>query len=60
MRIYAVRDYMQQYARLDSAHVRYAILGKSDEWYDLHFPGAHIQQRCVDIRVQFKKKKAKK
>ncbi len=29
--------------------------GDSEEWYDLHFKGAHIMERCVDVSFQFNK-----
>jgi hypothetical protein len=30
--------------------------GEDSDIYDLHFPEAHAQQRCVDIMVNFKKR----
>lgn len=53
----AVYTYMQLCAKIDSTKVRVQSNGSSDEWYDLHLKGAHIQQRAVDIVLQFKSKK---
>jgi outer membrane protein OmpA-like peptidoglycan-associated protein len=49
--------YMKSCAKIDSTRVRVQSNGSSDEWYDLHLKGAHIQQRAVDIVLQFKSKK---
>ncbi|PWT75957.1 MAG: hypothetical protein C5B59_07630 [Bacteroidetes bacterium] len=48
-RVETVYNYLQSRAKIDTARLRMEWLGKSEEGYDLHFPEAHIQQRCVDI-----------
>jgi len=52
----AVYDYLLSHAKFDTTQVYVTWLGESAEAYDLHFPSAHIQQRCVDIWVTFYKK----
>jgi outer membrane protein OmpA-like peptidoglycan-associated protein len=49
----AVYNYLASHAKLDTTKVYYTWLGESEDGYDLHFPPAHIQQRCVDIWVIF-------
>ena len=55
-RAVAVYEYLRSRFRLDSTNVYVTWLGKSAEGYDLHFPEAHIQQRCVDIWIRFNSK----
>ncbi|HRH51217.1 MAG TPA: OmpA family protein [Panacibacter sp.] len=57
-RAYEVYNYLNSHAKLDTSKVYIEWLGKSGEEvvYDLHVPVAHIQKRCVDIWVDFKKK----
>ena len=52
-----VYDYLASHGKLDTTAVYVTSLGKSAEAYDLHFARAHIQQRCVDIWVMFRKRK---
>ena len=53
----AVFNFLSSHTRLDSSKVYVTWIGEAgqDVAYDLHFPQAHIQQRCVDIWVMFKK-----
>lgn len=57
-RAYEVYNYLDSHVKFDTSKVYIEWLGKSGEdvLYDLHFPDAHIQQRCVDILVTFRKK----
>jgi len=51
---------LSAHANIDTTAVYTTWLGESDEAYDLHFPKAHIRQRCVDVWVMFyRKPKAK-
>jgi len=52
----AVYNFLKEYAKIDATQVYVEWLGESEEAYDLHFPTAHIQQRCVDIWILFRKK----
>jgi len=52
----AVYDFLISYSKIDTTMVYVTWLGESEESYDLHFPTAHIQQRCVDIWILFRKK----
>ena len=52
----AVYDFLISYSKIDTTLVYVTWLGESEESYDLHFPTAHIQQRCVDIWILFRKK----
>jgi len=52
----AVYNYLLTHAKIDTTKVYVTWIGKSAEAYDLHFPSAHIQQRCVDIWVTFYRK----
>ena len=45
----AVYNYLAARARIDSTRFYMMWLGESEDGYDLHFPPAHIQQRCVDV-----------
>jgi outer membrane protein OmpA-like peptidoglycan-associated protein len=60
-RVLVIYDYLSSRITIDSTKIYMEWLGKSDDVYDLHFPQAHIQQRCVDIWILFfnKKKRAK-
>jgi outer membrane protein OmpA-like peptidoglycan-associated protein len=52
----AVYDYLTQKFSIDTAKIYVTWLGEeTDGAYDLHFPSARVQQRCVDILVFFKK-----
>ena len=53
----AVYDFLRKYSNIDTTLAYVTWLGESEEAYDLHFPTAHIQQRCVDIWILFRKKK---
>ena len=52
----AIYNYLDSRAKIDTAHVYVAWLGESADIYDLHFPEAHKQKRCVDIFIQFYRK----
>lgn len=52
----AIYNYLDSRAKIDTAHVYVAWLGESSDIYDLHFPEAHKQKRCVDIFIQFYRK----
>ena len=52
----AVYDFLSTYSNIDTTRVYVTWLGESEEAYDLHFPTAHVQQRCVDIWIIFRKK----
>jgi outer membrane protein OmpA-like peptidoglycan-associated protein len=52
----AVYNYLIKHFKFDAKKVYVTWLGEeTDGAYDLHFPEAHVQQRCVDIIVSFKK-----
>lgn len=52
----AVYNYLMKTFQLDSSKIYRTWLGEeTDGAYDLHFPAAHLQQRCVDVIVSFKK-----
>lgn len=55
-RVNAVYDYLFAHAKFDTTRVYVTSIGESNDTYDLHFPGAHKQKRCVDIWVQFYRK----
>lgn len=44
-----VFNYIKSKMSIDEKLVYVTSLGESADVYDLHFPGAHAQQRCVDI-----------
>jgi outer membrane protein OmpA-like peptidoglycan-associated protein len=52
----AIYNYLDSRVKIDTAHVYIASLGESADIYDLHFPEAHKQKRCVDIYIQFYRK----
>lgn len=52
----AIYNYLNARTKIDTAHVYVAWLGESADIYDLHFPAAHKQKRCVDIFIQFYRK----
>jgi outer membrane protein OmpA-like peptidoglycan-associated protein len=54
-RAYSVYNFLLSDNRYDTSKVYIQWLGESGEVYDLHLKGAHIQQRSVDVLVQFKK-----
>ena len=53
-----VYDYLATRVKIDTTKLYVTWIGKSgqDVAYDLHFPSAHIQKRCVDIWVTFYRK----
>ncbi|GAB2815224.1 OmpA family protein [Ferruginibacter profundus] len=53
----AVYGYLAAHAVFDTSRVYVAWIGSSADAYDLHFPQAHVQQRCVDIYIQFRRRK---
>ncbi|HET6768286.1 MAG TPA: OmpA family protein [Chitinophagaceae bacterium] len=53
----AVYNFLDHHAKIDTTLVYVTWLGESEEAYDLHFPTAHIQKRCVDIWILFRMKK---
>ena len=55
-----VYNYLASRAKIDSTRVYVTWLGESADIYDLHFPGANKQKRCVDIWIQFYRKKERK
>ena len=52
----AIYSYLAAKAKFDTTKVYVTWLGESSDVYDLHFPQAHKQQRCVDIWIQFYQK----
>ena len=54
----AVYDYLATKVKIDTTKLYVTWIGKSgqDVAYDLHFPSANIQKRCVDIWVTFYRK----
>ena len=52
----AVYHSLLSFVKIDTVKIRVHIEsnGDSAEWYDLHLKGAHIQQRCVDILLEFR------
>lgn len=54
-RAYQVYNYLTKKFKIDTSKVYITWLGQEiDEAYDLHFPEAHVKQRCVDIIVMVK------
>lgn len=57
----AVLNYLVRTYHIDSNHVYLTWLGEGvDQGYDLHFPDAHLQQRCVDVIAYFPNSKKRK
>ena len=52
----AVYQYLLSRSNFDTSRVYVTWIGKSADAYDLHFPSAHIQRRCVDVWVTFYRK----
>ncbi|MGK2863902.1 MAG: OmpA family protein [Chitinophagaceae bacterium] len=54
----AVYNYLAARAKVDSAKLYVTWIGEEgqDVAYELHFPSANIQKRCVDIWVTFYRK----
>ena len=52
----AVYQYLLSHASFDTTRVYLTWIGKSADAYDLHFPSAHVQKRCVDVWVTFNRK----
>ena len=51
-----VYDYLTKRFQFDTTKVYVTWLGEeTDQAYDLHFPEAHLQQRCVDIILTINK-----
>ncbi len=51
-----VYKYLTGKFHLDTIKIYVTWLGEeTDGAYDLHFPDAHLQQRCVDVIADFKK-----
>lgn len=50
----AVFDYLNKRFDIDSNRLFVTWLGEEADAYDLHFPDAHTQQRCVDVVVYFR------
>ena len=51
-----VYNYLAKHFQFDTTRVYVTWLGEeTDGAYDLHFPSAHVQQRCIDIIIIFKK-----
>jgi outer membrane protein OmpA-like peptidoglycan-associated protein len=51
----AVYNYLTRNFNIDTTRVYVTWLGEeTDGAYDLHFPSANVQQRCVDILIFFK------
>ncbi len=55
-RAQAVYQYLLSRASFDTTRVYLTWIGKSADAYDLHFPSAHVQRRCVDVWVTFNRK----
>jgi|GEM_PF-2763582 len=53
-RAQAVFDYLNSRYNIDSTRLFVTWLGEEADAYDLHFPDAHVQQRCVDVVVYFR------
>lgn len=52
-----IYSYLIKNYHFDTTRVYMTWLGEETAGaYDLHFPAAHTQQRCVDIIINFKKK----
>ncbi len=49
----AVYRYLLSRSSFDTTRVYVTWIGKSAEAYDLHFPPANVQKRCVDVWVTF-------
>lgn len=49
----AVYSYLLSRSKVDSNKVLVSWLGESSDVYDLHFPSAHPQLRCVDVWAHF-------
>jgi len=52
-RINAVHSYLKEKLKLDKNNFYSNWQGEDEEKYDLHFPAAHVQQRYVDMDVNF-------
>lgn len=51
-----VYNYLAKFFKIDTSKIYVTWLGEEiKNAYELHFPDAHVQQRCVDIIVTFKK-----
>jgi hypothetical protein len=57
-RAMAVYDYLSARVKIDTTKLYVTWIGSSgqDVAYDLHFPSANIQKRCVDIWITFYRK----
>lgn len=52
----AVYNYLAARIPLSNKNIYYSWQGEFEEKYDLHFAEAHVQQRFVDMKVNFYKK----
>jgi outer membrane protein OmpA-like peptidoglycan-associated protein len=52
-RAYTVYNSLLKYSKIDTAKVYIEWFGKSEDVYDTHIPNLHIQQRAVDVWIQF-------
>lgn len=50
----AVFNYLNKRFEIDSTRFFMTWLGEDSDVYDLHYPLAHAQQRCVDVVVYFR------
>lgn len=55
-RAYQVYNYLVSKYNIDTTKIYVTWLGEDSDIYDLHFPEAHAQQRCVDIITNFKRR----
>jgi outer membrane protein OmpA-like peptidoglycan-associated protein len=57
-RVNAVYNNLLSCSRIDTSIIYTQWQDDSDEFYDLHLPGAHIRERAVDISVLFNNKRS--
>lgn len=55
-RAFTVCKYLTSVVKIYTTKVYITWLGESNEAYDLHFDDAHVQQKCVDLLISFRKK----
>ena len=51
-----VCNYLVDRFKINRAQIYATWLGEESEGYDLHFEQAHLQERCVDIIADFKRR----
>ncbi|MEP7319301.1 MAG: OmpA family protein [Panacibacter sp.] len=56
-RAMSVYNYLFSHVQFDTTKAYVTWLGESNDGYDLHYPEAHLQERCVDIQVEFYNRK---